>query len=691
MSTSSVATVILQLRDEMSRQLEEAARRAGETGDALDDMGRSGRSAGDGARNAGDGSERLASRAGSAAGQVARLAGAAGMMGDGAAGAAAAAGDLGDVLEVADAAAAAFGVSAASAAAVLGALALAVGATYVGWRAYNEEAERAAEIGVRIADAHKGMAAIFEQERLALIDLEEATGAMSSADAAATRTRIGLHGQLAAVFETTSARMGELRSGEGSLERTVADFADFADQMYGGWNPIASAVDAFTTSGEEAEREIAALQSAQAKMASQAKMTTETVVAAGLAQERMGKQAAAAAKEVAGTSASQANYAQTHLHVTQMELAHVEAAFDAAAVAVGHVGTTFGELANELDIFAPALSDAERLAELGDRVREAWGRGLIDEAQFTTLTAGLERAAAAAEGGGAAGATVAPDAATEALGWASNPLGQLSQMPGIVGMVVQVMDAVQNLPQVLDGLTGWVHDLTGSLRDSGGAVGEFAADVVRQVPEIVAGAGEFAEELIAELPTIVEALAGQMPRLVPALLEVLVRVVTELANPTLWADIITGVVEGFVDGLAEGLARLIGLDDIAQKNMQQDPERWFGQDIGDWLGELGQTIDSTVRSAEQSNREIASWSTAAKAETYAAGTSYVTRAGPKWLSPGEVVVNGTNNTSQRTAAALSGGGGDVHLHLSDGLMVGSVDEVMRRLRRDARRYGLGGL
>lgn len=210
--------------------------------------------------------------------------------------------DLGDVGEVASEAAQGLGISLPVAGAAVAALTLAVGAGYLAWRTYGEDEAQAKAITDAMVPATQALNVAMRQQRDALVDLRVVREGLSAGEAAALKS------QYATVDATKDAMAGlsaEVAKNQAALDgwtTVLGDVVTAADDMYGGWNPIASLLDGVTTSSDEARENLTGLSKAQVDVAAQMKSAGEAYRATVIETDNITtstKSAAAAMKELA--------------------------------------------------------------------------------------------------------------------------------------------------------------------------------------------------------------------------------------------------------------------------------------------------------------------------------------------------------------------------------------------------------
>lgn len=154
----------------------------------------------------------------------------------------------------------------ASTAAMVGPIVVVLGAGYAAWKAYNEESERAATIAANAADVHKALQPILEDTRSKLVDLAEAEGRLSEAEADQVRNSIRGLAQWRGAMDESIQKLDDLRTKQISLWTAVVDnVGAFADKM-GVLGAVGGYMwDGLTTSSAEYGEEIGALDAEIAK------------------------------------------------------------------------------------------------------------------------------------------------------------------------------------------------------------------------------------------------------------------------------------------------------------------------------------------------------------------------------------------------------------------------------------------
>lgn len=158
--------------------------------------------------------------------------------------------------------AAGLGVTVGGAAAAVGVLAAVLGAGYLAWTAYNDEAARGAEVAAMVATAESKLAPLIDATRLAELDAAVATGQMTEAAAKLEREGIASMKAFASATADANAQIKALHAAEGTPSRMYADFVEAAQGstilQITSLGTI-SALAAMTESSSEAQTKIDAL------------------------------------------------------------------------------------------------------------------------------------------------------------------------------------------------------------------------------------------------------------------------------------------------------------------------------------------------------------------------------------------------------------------------------------------------
>lgn len=224
-------------------------------------------------------------KAGAVGSSAGKLAGALSLLGPGAGDAARGVADFADVGEVAALAAESLGVSVGTLATVLGTVTVALGAGYLAWRAYNEDAERAATIAANTAAAYEAMTPILDATRMATLDLAVATGELTALEGQLAKNRMQAGQAFASATKDSADKIKALRKEQGSYLTQAVDMVTSLQEQYD-WIGLSSwAFNGMTTSSAELQQEIDGLHGNIATTAGATKTLVERTENAILAQE----------------------------------------------------------------------------------------------------------------------------------------------------------------------------------------------------------------------------------------------------------------------------------------------------------------------------------------------------------------------------------------------------------------------
>ncbi len=605
---------------------------------------------------------RLESQASLAGSSLMKLAGAAGIVSPAMGEALRNMGDLADVAEVGAMSTGKLGVSLGSMGLALGVVASAAAfaaMAYVGLTAETRRSESLAELHRKSTE---GVAAALDSASASALEYAMVLSGASAADtrralalAEMERSLRDINRETLALVEANGRAIAQeiptsWSDGVRAASLAFGDLGESIDRLDGSSEVFAYLtmnIDGLTTSTAQLREESATAMGAMIQQRAAALLEVEATEAATRAKERAAeaakrqaeaeREAARAAKEAAEAQKKREEsiegYERTHLRVTQM-LVDLEGSLFDATPAVGGVTTAFGELANELDRFAPPLSELEQLADVGARIQAAFAGGRIDAAQYSTLM----RAHGAMSGASTTGMTTAE----AAIGAASNPIGTLASMPGIVGMVTQAVIAASNLDGTMAGVTSTLQGVRANLLSARGgkAIGGFVGDVIDMTPAFAKGAVRLAEGLIDSAPSIVASLARAAPELALAIIETMVlgapriglAIAGVLLDPNFWIDIGVSFAEGVAEALTRLVKQLLGVpSDVAALGATAPRGT---QSPGDWWADTWAEMDALL-SGERGR---------------ASGEDYVSRTGLRLVHKGESI-----SSSAKTNAAIQGG------------------------------------
>lgn len=138
-----------------------------------------------------------------------------------------------------------------STAATIGPIVLVLGAAYAGWQAYTEAERDAAVMTENAAEVQRAIQPVLDDTRRKIIDLAEATGELTAAEAAHNRAALaGLSSWQAAMKESTD-KAAKLRVESESLTTQVVDFALAVSSAVPTGYMMNRAIDGLFTSSKE--------------------------------------------------------------------------------------------------------------------------------------------------------------------------------------------------------------------------------------------------------------------------------------------------------------------------------------------------------------------------------------------------------------------------------------------------------
>jgi len=350
--------------------------------------------------------DKFGQSAGAVGSSAGKLAGALSLIGPGAGEAARTVADFADVGEVAAAASEALGVSTAGLVTTLGALAVAVGAGYLAWRAYNEDAERAAVIAADVSAAHEAMRPILDATRMATLDLAIATGQLSDLEGALAKNRMRAGDAFRASTEDARTKIAELRKEQSGYLTQAVDMIQSFGEQYDYLGLTTKAFDGVTTSSAELEERIAAL---HGTISEAGKATAENVAKSSeLIRVQHSARKASTAKTAAVKDETAATLALAAAQAREAEAfaAKLRAVEEASARADDIVKASGDFRMTEMDKLAASEADAvaryEEAARAGAKLQEeieagkteivrnyAEQRGLILEGELATATSSI--------------------------------------------------------------------------------------------------------------------------------------------------------------------------------------------------------------------------------------------------------------------------------------------------------------
>lgn len=447
--------------------------------------------------------------------------------------------------------------------AVVGVAAAGLGAAYLYLNGQLEEANEKAAAAAKLAGE---MQAATEGWRGAVADLDEAmglaTGDLDKYDILARRTTEAID---AGAVATRKALQDRITAAETSL--SVARREE---------EGITAALESVRARRED-------LADFEAKVARKKLVDIPALVAAQMEADAKGNESTK--RKVATIDKlidKEEEYRRLHLKVTEMEIAAAAKQMDDAPFAARARGE-FAEFANALDQLVPpeALTDLERLAELGERVQEAFATGKISTEQFAALQSALAGKTATAQAAALPSSADKMGKTAATVGGAlSDPLGTIGGMHQIAGAVIAglrsaasmqdgrsvfteaaelVVNALENLP-----------DFVGSAVEAAGKIiAEAPVALVKGLPALIAGIADALPTLVDSMGTLATGLVVALAEALPALLPPLIRLVATMLitmTPLLILSVAEGLIRAFTDpefyaaiarAFIEGLEQLV--------------------------------------------------------------------------------------------------------------------------------------
>lgn len=419
---------------------------------------------------------------------------------------------------------------------VLGALAAVTAEAYIAYRVLTMEESEAAATADILTEATRNLYDWSETQRQATIDLAEATGQLTAAEAARARNAMQMQ---AAWLQSTAdlrAKQAELRKEQESLTTQAVDLVGGVLDVVDVFGVNSAVFDAFTTDSKELQTQLDAVNAVIATQTEEARKTTEALDKASDAKAK-------------ATERSKAH---------KDALREEERAAKEAAVAFADIIAMEDRFAAQERAAAEAKMAAEAAQRAADQQAAQRARELaVQRVAGSTLEAQLSGfGPGAGMGAGIAGALLGGGGIGAALNVVlPPPWGQIAAalvgllgndgagaikdlLSGIFGMVDNVLTA---LPQVLMQLMDYLPGLIITLAESLGPL----------VEGLLVGAGELVVELIDALPSIIVALVQAVPQIVAGLVRGL---------GVLVVDLVRAIVVELPQALAELLRGLLTID-----------------------------------------------------------------------------------------------------------------------------------
>lgn len=346
-------------------------------------------------------------KAGAVGSSAGKLAGALSLLGPGAGDAARNVADFADVGEVAALAAESLGVSVGALATVLGTVTVALGAGYLAWQAYNEDAEQAAVIAADVSAAYDAMRPILDSTRMATLDLAIATGQLTELEGQLAKNRLRAGEAFRASTKDAADKIKELRKEQGSYLTQAVDMVQSFGEQYDWLGLTTAAFDGVTTSSAELQERIDALHGTIATTADATRENvtqTEKLIRAQDGNRKSSRSSAAATKEQKDATLQLIAAQRREAEAFAAKLAAVEAAETRAGEIVKASGDfrlsamdrldekereTLAAYADQAKAGAMLQEDVER-GKLQIAANYAEQRGMLVQSEIETTRSSLE-------------------------------------------------------------------------------------------------------------------------------------------------------------------------------------------------------------------------------------------------------------------------------------------------------------
>lgn len=727
---TSIATVILRLKEEgseaaarLAAQVEEVdtafqgAKRSVENArNELDEAARATERAGNAAEEAARDAtrfagafDRMGDRAGAVGSSFAKTAGAIALVSPAAAEGSRAVADIADVFEVAAVAGKGLGISMAGMISILGPVAVAVGALALAWKLVSEEAaraeakqsaaassaERAAKASERIKDSQRSL-----QDQADLLAKKVTETDLAARDAAAA-TAAAYDDQIAMQREALALAEQEARAQQTKLK--LADGSDYKGFGVAAGMSASETVEAAAALEAAQQRKAAAaaaLAGTTGRRDAESEKARDLTYALAKAQEEeaaaTGRAAAASGRKaeqlrelvVQEKSAADAATARHQAALAMYDAAETAeqglARLAAAGDPIAEARLKYEETTAAVGRYAAALHDAGRSEEAAVLTAQALAAA---HNQLTATTAEATAATdASATGVPTTTSTDAGSVANQAVGAVVDPLGAVAAAHPIAAAIVSALQAAAGNGDPVGDAADLVIKALGSADEFIGRAADAAVRVVREapgalvaaLPDIVAGLAEvpaaLAEGLAEAVPEAMVALAEALPALAPELLSLIAMGIVGM--PLLF---VLGLLEALSDGtFAErmGEAFTSGIERMWER-LEALIEQWVGK-----IAPEGGAVDSAGDWVSQAGKDFESWWNRTFVGSYASGNDGFDRDGIARVHAGERVVNSTGASSGRTTQMQGRGGGQPSISIGNGLLIGTVDEVVRAVRRE---------
>jgi hypothetical protein len=421
--------------------------------------------------------------------------------------------------------------------AVLVGLAAQLGAVYLAWDAYATVANEANAANQVTARGMERLLPLTSDLRDSIIDLREATGDLTAAQADMERAAVGAFTAYQNATRDTVAEISKLRAAQGSVTTQMVDtiggagrgFLEFfGAEGLADYAPGAVLFDALTTSSEELQGQIDAGNGVLAE----AREKTEQLTAAQQlaiqadADEKVSKDAvrvstAALSAEKKRLAEAERREAEEWKALQDAMRAEVAAARKERELEQAGIEAYWDARTRAIDVSALVVDSVEAEALALADLALAYSRAQISAEQYAQAASDVQQGASDARVYGAA----------EGVGKYSSTNGVLTAVSSAGpwgALIAAIVDLVANLDDTIDSF----HDLIGSFLTQ-----------IGKLPETIVGELQY---LITEIPQQVGEALGSF---IGSLASVLDDLILTILDPRTWIKVLTGLIDGILNGL----------------------------------------------------------------------------------------------------------------------------------------------
>lgn len=452
---------------------------------------------------------------------------------------------------------------------IAGSVAAAVGLVYLAYQGYTDEAKQAE---IQTAILNRGMEAmrpILEETRLALIDVAEATGNLTEAQADMERVSVRAFTQLQRVTDEARKSIRTLQADQASVTTQITDSVEGAGRaIFGAYAPGVMILDALTTNSEEYQGQIDANNQTikQAQDATRGLVATQQLAVQADADEKASKatlKGAHDAETAARKAATEEARRQAEAQRAWADWTRAQARAEDILTAAIRGGMSERERAyvEHQDRVRAILDAAEALGDEAAAQAALTAEGKRWQEQLNGIRDAEERSRMVSQGQTARDAlSAAATGATSAASGPSGVMGAVAQAGPWGAIIAAIVGALEN---GLADLGDTFNDFTMNFNNAVGSLGDTLGDnlgrwletgtetAIKMVPDLISGIAEnigpifegLIDGLAEAIPAIIRALIIDLPSAINSIIPSLI---SAIFDGEMWQQAGKSLVEGFI-------------------------------------------------------------------------------------------------------------------------------------------------